>query len=92
VEVDKGTVVRALADGLAVVAVAGDDVGDVAAFDAATDLVADRSLVAAVRVGVASSEAPPAVLAADVVVEGPGGLAMLLDAVADAIRRRPRGR
>src|SRR5207245_3237626 len=85
VAVDKGTVVRELASGMAFAAVAGDDVGDVAAFDAVTALVRDGALQSAVRIGVASAEAAPELLDADVVVDGPEGLAALLDSLADAL-------
>jgi hypothetical protein len=45
----------------------------------------DGALDHAVSIGVTSDESPPEVHAADVVVEGPAGLAALLDALADAI-------
>jgi trehalose 6-phosphate phosphatase len=85
VPVDKGTTVAALARGRAAAAFAGDDVGDLPAFAALRALVADGSLLHAVSIGVTSDESPPGVRAADVVVEGPAGLASVLDAVADAI-------
>jgi trehalose 6-phosphate phosphatase len=92
VAVDKGTVVRELASGMAVVAVAGDDVGDVAAFHAVTALAHDHAVASAVRIGVASAEAPPEIFDADMVVDGPEGLAALLDALADALSEGRRGR
>jgi trehalose 6-phosphate phosphatase len=59
---------------------AGDDAADVGAFDA-LDRLRDGG-VATVRVAVASSEAPPALLQrADVVVEGPSDLLRLLRAL-----------
>jgi trehalose-6-phosphatase len=57
--------------------VAGDDLGDLAAFPAAAPLAAAGS--EAPRVAVRSAEAPPALPAqADLVVEGPPGLRELL--------------
>ena len=53
-----------------------------------TTLVGDGMLAPRVSIGVASDESPPEVHAADVVVEGPAGLAALLDALADAISAR----
>ncbi len=56
--------------GLSAVAFAGDDVGDVAAFDALDRLAAGGAAV--VRIGVNSEEAPPELLArADLVLDGP---------------------
>jgi hypothetical protein len=55
-------------------------------------LVADGTLAHGVSIGVASDESPPEVRAADVVVEGPPGLARLLDAIADAIADATIGR
>jgi trehalose 6-phosphate phosphatase len=82
VAVDKGTAVDALIDGLAVGAFAGDDSGDLPAFDALRRAVDDERLVRAVRIGVVSSEAPPELAdAVDTVVDGPDGLVQLLEAV-----------
>jgi trehalose 6-phosphate phosphatase len=81
VPVDKGTAVEALLGPrwLAAACFAGDDRGDVPAFDALDRLVNDGRLGTAVRIAVRSGEAPPELLArADVVVEGPPGLAHLL--------------
>jgi trehalose 6-phosphate phosphatase len=78
VSIDKGTALREASAGLEVVAFAGDDHGDLAAFDA----IGERG----VRIGVRSVEAPAELLErADVVVDGPEGLAGLLDALAAAI-------
>lgn len=82
VEIDKGTVVAKLAEGLSAVCFLGDDVGDLAAFDALDRLRAGG--VATLKVVVASVEAPQALLdAGDVVVDGPvaalGVLERLLD-------------
>jgi trehalose 6-phosphate phosphatase len=88
VPVDKGTTVAELARGMATAAFAGDDVGDLPAFDALDALAAEGVLAHAVSIGVMSDESPPEVHAADVVVDGPAGLAALLDALADAISGR----
>jgi trehalose 6-phosphate phosphatase len=85
VPVDKGTTVAELARGMRTAAFAGDDAGDLPAFSALHALADDGTLAHAVSIGVTSDESPPAVRAADVVVEGPPGLASLLDALADAI-------
>jgi trehalose 6-phosphate phosphatase len=84
VPVDKGTTVAELADGMRVAAFAGDDAGDLPAFTALGALASGGMLAHAVSIGVTSDESPPEVHAADVVVEGPAGLAALLDALADA--------
>ena len=88
VPVDKGTTVAELADGMEVAAFAGDDAGDVPAFDALRALVDAGALLHAVSIGVTSDESPPEVHAADVLVDGPAGLAALLDALAEAISAR----
>ena len=77
VSVDKGTVVRSLASGFAAVACFGDDLGDLAAFEALDDLGAAG--VAVARGAVVDAESPPAVAeAADVVVDWPLGAVALL--------------
>lgn len=77
VEVDKGTVVARLSDGLRAVCFVGDDRGDLPAFDA-LDHLAGRG-VAVLRAAVRSTESPPELLErADVVVEGPEGALELL--------------
>jgi trehalose 6-phosphate phosphatase len=88
VPVDKGTTAAEMARGAAVAVFAGDDAGDVPAFDALHDLARTGELEHAVSIGVASVESPPAVRAADVVVDGPVGLAALLDALADELSAR----
>lgn len=88
VAVDKGTVTTELVGGLRAAAFAGDDTGDVAAFAALDACRATERLTAAVRVGVRSPESPAEILAADVVVDGPVGLARLMGALADAIDDR----
>jgi trehalose 6-phosphate phosphatase len=85
IPVDKGTVVRDLARDKTTMMFAGDDAGDLAAFAALDELVATGRLEHAVRVGVRSTEAPPEILAADLVVDGPRGLAVRLQEIADAI-------
>ncbi|MGH9156079.1 MAG: trehalose-phosphatase [Acidimicrobiales bacterium] len=81
VPVDKGTVVSDLASGLAAVCFVGDDLGDLPAF-AALDALAATSGLAAVKVAVASAEAPPALLElADLVVDGPAGALAVLTAL-----------
>jgi trehalose 6-phosphate phosphatase len=86
VPVDKGTAVeRLLAPGFFAACYAGDDRGDLPAFDA-LDRTADAGrLTHAVRIAVGSSESPPELLErSDVVVDGPGALAALLQELADA--------
>jgi trehalose 6-phosphate phosphatase len=83
-DVDKGTVIRSLAPGLRALAVFGDDLGDLPAFEAAEVLAAEG--VAVARVAVIDPESDPRVAAqADLVVEGPAGAVALLDALAQAV-------
>ena len=80
VEVDKGTVVRELADGLDVVLFAGDDRGDLPAFAEMGRL----RLAGRQTLGVASggAETPDEVVAAaDITVDGPAGVARLLESI-----------
>ena len=82
-EVDKGTVVRSLVEGMRAVAVFGDDLGDLPAFAAAAELRAQG--VAVVRVAAVDGESAPEVAAqADLVVEGPAGTVALLEQLAVA--------
>ena len=83
VKADKGTVIERAAAGLRAVCFLGDDVGDLPAYDG-LDRLRDAG-VHTVRVGVATEEAPPELLArADVVVDGPiGALALLQRLAAD---------
>lgn len=79
VEFSKGHVVldRARALRLRAALFAGDDHGDLPAFDALDELAAEG--MTTVRVGVRSDEAPPELLErADVLVEGPAGVVKLL--------------
>jgi trehalose 6-phosphate phosphatase len=85
VPVDKGTVVAELARGMHAAAFAGDDAGDLPAFAALRAMADDGVLAHAVSIGVTADESPPEVHAADVVVDGPAGLAALLDTLADAL-------
>ncbi len=85
VPVDKGTVTEELLQSMRVGVFAGDDAGDLPAFAALERAVAAGSLAAGVRVGVRSVEAPPEILAADVLVDGPRGLATLLADLGAAI-------
>jgi trehalose 6-phosphate phosphatase len=88
VPVDKGTTVVDLSRHAQTAAFAGDDAGDVPAFDALHALAQAGALEHAVSIGVASDEGPPEVRAADLVVEGPRGLAELLDGLADELSAR----
>jgi trehalose 6-phosphate phosphatase len=77
IDSDKGTALEQLVDGLGAVLYAGDDRGDLPAFDA-LDRLAARG-VATVRVAVAGAEAPSELVArADLVVDDPAGLVDLL--------------
>jgi trehalose 6-phosphate phosphatase len=90
VPIDKGDVVEELCDGLDAAAFAGDDSGDLAAFDALDRMQAGGRLPVAVRIGVTSPEGPAELFErADLQVEGPAGLARLLADLGDAIRRAP---
>ena len=88
---DKGTAVRALiaeSDGVTNVAYAGDDRGDLPAFDALAALAEQGDLEGIVRIAVDSSEAPAELVErADLVVSGPAGLFEWLTALADAVGR-----
>jgi trehalose 6-phosphate phosphatase len=79
VPIDKGTVLESLVADCDAALFAGDDHGDLAAFDALDRLERSGALVTAVRVGVASDEGPEEIRTrADLVVDGPPGLASLL--------------
>lgn len=82
VPTDKGTVVEQLAATAEVALFAGDDTGDIAAFDA-LDHLADRG-VEGVRVAVRSDEAPADLLdRADLVVDGPAAVLDLFRSLYD---------
>jgi trehalose 6-phosphate phosphatase len=85
--IDKGTAVEHLVTGrhLRSALYAGDDRGDLAAFDGLDRLVDVGELTTAVRIGVASDEGPPELAErADAVVEGPEGFLEVLRMLADA--------
>jgi trehalose 6-phosphate phosphatase len=84
VALSKGMGVRRLlaGAGLNAAVYVGDDVTDLDAFRALVELVEEGELERAVRVGVRSDEGPAEIVAeADAVVEGPGGVRELLDAL-----------
>jgi trehalose 6-phosphate phosphatase len=87
VPMDKGRAVAEVVTGMDVAAFAGDDAGDLAAFDALDRLQRDGTLGTALRIAVRSDEVPPDLVArADVVVDGPVGLAALLTELGDELR------
>jgi trehalose 6-phosphate phosphatase len=81
VPVDKGQAVDELLrrHGVRIALFAGDDATDLDGFDAL-----DRAdLEARLKVGVASDEGPPAIVErADLVVDGPGGMLLVLESLA----------
>ncbi len=80
VATDKGLAVRELAAGSGALLYAGDDLGDLPAFAALTELRAEG--LDTVGVAVATAELPDSVrAAADAWVDGPGGLLGLLHAL-----------
>ena len=82
IDADKGTVVRALAGPCRAACCFGDDLGDLAAFDALGELAGRGVHVA--RIAVRDDESPSAVTdAADLVVEGPDGAIELIRALAE---------
>jgi len=86
VAIDKGTAMDAFVDGFSVASYAGDDTGDLAAFDALARAQADGRIARAVRIGVRSPEMPAALPAAvDCLVDGPTGLTDLLTGVVRAL-------
>jgi trehalose 6-phosphate phosphatase len=99
VAVDKGTAVERLLharSGTQVVAFAGDDRGDLPVFDLFDELSvprdedADEPAVWCLRIAVRSAEAPPELVErADVVVDGPPGLAELLAGLVSRLPARP---
>ncbi|RKS68490.1 trehalose 6-phosphate phosphatase [Motilibacter peucedani] len=83
---DKGGALRALADELgdpSAVVFVGDDLGDLAAFEAVRALRAGGTPGVVVCSG--SDEVPELLQLADAVVEGPAGVASWLTALADAL-------
>jgi trehalose 6-phosphate phosphatase len=86
--VDKGTALRRLveATGARVVLYAGDDLGDLAAYDAVGALRATG--ITGVLVAARSSGVAELADRADVVVDDPAGVVTVLTALADAIAAR----
>ena len=87
VAIDKGRAVRRLVSeyGVRTALFGGDDTTDVDAFRALEELVADGQLDSAVRVGVLSDETPEGIVErADLTVDGVGGFARVLAALAEA--------
>lgn len=82
---NKGSAVRDLVDTLAPAAVvfAGDDLGDVPAFEAVREL-REAGVIEGLLVASASPEQDALVHLADIVVQGPDGVAALLNRLADA--------
>jgi trehalose 6-phosphate phosphatase len=77
VDVDKGTVMFEMSAGLAAVAFAGDDIGDLPAFAALAELRAAGKTTLSIASG--GPETPPEVMAAaDVTVDGPDGILAVL--------------
>ena len=92
--VDKGTVVRQLADERAgqlhQVAVFGDDIGDLPAFEEVGRLGTPTAPIGAVRVAAVDGESPVAVAErADLTVPGAAGAVALLRDLAGAAGRTP---
>ena len=83
VPVDKGAAVVTLIDGFRVGAFAGDDLGDLPAFEALGDATRTGALEDAIRIGVTSAEMPVEFAGTvDAVVAGPTGLLELLELLA----------
>lgn len=86
--IDKGDVVREWSASARAVLFAGDDAGDMPAFEALLGLRADGLATLGVLAG--SRETPPELrMAADVVVEGPSGVVGILRRVAGVASPRP---
>jgi trehalose 6-phosphate phosphatase len=86
VDVDKGTMVRQLVAGFEVGVFAGDDHGDLAAFDALDALVSEGALRRAVKICVLAEEGPLELQErADERVRAPEELVALLSALADSL-------
>ncbi len=86
--IDKGVALRRLVESTGVRAVfyAGDDLGDLTAFDAVDGLRADG--LAGVLVAARSSGATALIDRADIVVDDPAGVVTVLTALADGIAAR----
>lgn len=89
-ESDKGTALRTLVAGCSAACYLGDDIGDLPAFAALTELTAARGM-ATLSVAVVGTDTAPAVIeAADFTVDGPEEALGLLRSLADeAQSRRP---
>ncbi|MGH9028417.1 MAG: trehalose-phosphatase [Acidimicrobiales bacterium] len=84
---DKGTVVESLASGCEAACFAGDDIGDLAAFEA-LDRMAARG-VRTIRMAVVDGESPPEIAAAaDLVLRGPDEALRVLHELAHLAERR----
>lgn len=88
--VDKGQILEAYARSRTARAVCyiGDDLGDLPAFDTVEAL--RRNGIPGLTVASGSSEVAAVADRADVIVDGPPGVAALLDALADMLRGDPR--
>jgi trehalose 6-phosphate phosphatase len=87
-ESDKGTALRTLVDGCSAACYLGDDIGDLPAFAALTELAAVRG-TATVSVAVVGSDTAPEVIeAADLTVDGPEEALGLLRFLADEAEGR----
>jgi trehalose 6-phosphate phosphatase len=85
---DKGDVVRRLVANLDVGVAFGDDVGDIAAFEA-LDATAEHTGLLAVKIAVGGSETPVGLTdLADFTVSSPDEVAAVLTALADALEKR----
>ena len=89
VPVDKGTAVEGLLEGRRAACFAGDDRGDLHAFDALDRLRERGALDTAVKIAVRSAEVPRELLdCADVGVDGPPGLVDVLEDLVSALDGR----
>jgi trehalose 6-phosphate phosphatase len=88
---DKGTALTALANSVAAEAVCyiGDDLGDLAAFDALDALRARGTSALAVYSGSPGSEVAEVAARADLVLGGPDAVVAFLEALSYAVRARP---
>jgi trehalose 6-phosphate phosphatase len=83
VSTDKGTAIEGLATGLTAVCYLADDMGDLPGYDGLDRLAAAG--VHAARIAVRGPETPADILdRADVVVDGPEGAVLLLEALVSA--------
>jgi trehalose 6-phosphate phosphatase len=85
--VDKGEAVRSLVEEVdaEVVVFAGDDLGDLPAYDAVDAMRSESAGPAGLLICPASAEQPALAARADLVVDGPAGLVTLLAELADAL-------